>query len=460
MNTYCSEMVHSNSILALFALHGGVFINRLLSIGLNFLTFSSILALKPDIVLNFNEFGFNSTLLDGLDSMGFQEATPIQEQTIPVILQQHDLIACAQTGTGKTAAYLLPILHKLSQNPREVVNAIIIVPTRELAMQIEHQIMGLGYFTGATSIAVYGGGDGMGYEQQKRAIQEGANIIVATPGRLLSHLASGKFDFSHLEHLVLDEADTMLDMGFHDDILRIISHLPKKRQSLLFSATMPPRIRTLAKTILNQPKEINIAISKPSKGIDQRAYMLYDDQKNKFIKELLQNSEYTSVIVFASKKETVKVLARELKKQGVLAQGFHSDLQQDERETIMNKFRARKLQVLIGTDVLSRGIDIVGISLVVNYDVPGDPEDYVHRIGRTARADTTGTAITFINDKDQNKFARIEELIGYEVAKLPLPEGYTAGPVYNPRKGNPNRRKSPNRNKKKPFFQKKKSADK
>jgi superfamily II DNA/RNA helicase len=399
--------------------------------------------------LNFNEFGFASTLEEGLDSMGFQEATPIQEQTIPVTLQGYDLIACAQTGTGKTAAYLLPILHKLTQNPQELVNTIIIVPTRELAMQIEHQIMGLGYFTGATSIAVYGGGDGASYEQQKRAIREGANLVVATPGRLLSHLASGKFDFSHLEHLVLDEADTMLDMGFLDDIMRIISHLPKKRQSLLFSATMPPRIRTLAKNILHNPKEVNIAISKPSEGIDQRAYMLYDGQKNEFIKHLLKDPVFSSVIVFASRKETVKTLARELKKIGVAAHAFHSDLEQSERETIMNKFRAKKLQVLIGTDVLSRGIDIVGISLVVNYDVPGDPEDYVHRIGRTARADTTGTAVTFINEKDQNRFARIEALIGYEVQKLPLPEGFEAGPVYNPKKTGEGYKKKPFRKKKK-----------
>jgi superfamily II DNA/RNA helicase len=316
-------------------------------------------------------------------------------------------------------------------------------------MQIEHQIMGLGYFTGATSIAVYGGGDGASYEQQKRAIREGANIVVATPGRLLSHLASGKFDFSHLEHLVLDEADTMLDMGFLDDIMRIISHLPKKRQSLLFSATMPPRIRTLAKNILHNPKEVNIAISKPSEGIDQRAYMLYDGQKNEFIKHLLKDPVFSSVIVFASRKETVKTLARELKKIGVAAHAFHSDLEQSERETIMNKFRAKKLQVLIGTDVLSRGIDIVGISLVVNYDVPGDPEDYVHRIGRTARADTTGTAVTFINEKDQNRFARIEALIGYEVQKLPLPEGFEAGPVYNPKKTGEGYKKKPFRKKKK-----------
>src|SRR5690606_5123714 len=235
------------------------------------------------------------------------------------------------------------------------------------------------------------------------ALPEGVNIIVATPGRLLSHMSSGKFDFSHLQHLALDEADTMLDMGFYDDILRIISYLPEKRQSLLFSATMPPKIRTLAKKILHTPTEINIAISKPSAGIDQRAYLVYDDQKNALIKQVLQDPRYSSVIVFASKKEIVKTLARDLGKKGLAVEGFHSDLDQSQREAIMNKFRARNRNVLIGTDVISRGIDIVGISLVVNYDVPPDPEDYVHRVGRTARAESTGTAITFINERDQNR---------------------------------------------------------
>ncbi len=406
--------------------------------------------------MKFDDFGFGPALTEGLDSMGFIEATPIQEQTIPVILQQNDLIACAQTGTGKTAAYLLPILHKIAENPIERVNALILVPTRELALQIDQQIMGLAYFTGATSIAIYGGGDGMGYEQQKRAIREGVNIIVATPGRLLSHMSSGKFDFSSLKHLVLDEADTMLDMGFYDDILRIISYLPEKRQSLLFSATMPPKIRTLAKKILHTPTEINIAISKPSEGIDQRAYMVYDDQKNALIKELLRDPRYSSVIVFASKKDIVKTLARELGKKGLAVEGFHSDLDQSQREAIMNKFRARNLNVLIGTDVISRGIDIVGISLVVNYDVPPDPEDYVHRVGRTARAESTGTAITFINERDQNRFARIEKLIEYEIPKLPLPEGFTAGPAYNPRL-NDKKRSKPFR-KKKPFRPKRASS--
>jgi len=400
--------------------------------------------------LDFNAFGFGPALEDGLDSMGYVSATPIQEETIPVILQNRDLIACAQTGTGKTAAYLLPILHKIAQDPHERVNTIIIVPTRELALQIDQQIMGLGYFTGATSIAVYGGGDGMGYEQQKRAIRDGANIIVATPGRLLSHLSSGKFDFSHLQHLVLDEADNMLDMGFHDDILRIISYLPKKRQSLLFSATMPPRIRALAKRILHDPVEINIAISKPSEGIDQHAYLVYDGQKNALIKTLLRDPKYHTAIVFASKKDTVKTLARELSRSGIPVEGFHSDLDQSQREDIMGRFRAKQVKVLIGTDVISRGIDVVGISLVVNYDVPPDPEDYVHRVGRTARAATTGTAITFVNDKDQNRFARIEGLIGYEIPKVSLPEGFESGPAYTPGRKD-DRKKKPFRKKKKPF---------
>jgi len=398
--------------------------------------------------LKFTEFNFSPTLAEGLDSMGFEEATPIQEKTIPVILEGKDIIACAQTGTGKTASYLLPILNKIAENPREQINSLIIVPTRELAIQIDQQIMGFGYFTGATSICVYGGGDGMGYEQQKRSLQEGVNIIVATPGRLLAHMASGKVDFRYLEHLILDEADRMLDMGFHDDIMRIISALPKKRQSLLFSATMPPKIRTLAKKILEQPLEINVAISKPSEGIDQQAYLVYDEQKMELIKRILDNPAYESIIIFASKKEIVKRLTRELIKKGIVAEGFHSDLEQAQREDIMQRFKARRIRVLVGTDVISRGIDIVGISLVVNYDVPPDPEDYVHRIGRTARAATTGTAITFINDKDQNRFSRIERLIEKEVPKMDLPEGFTSGPAYEP-KSRPNNKKNPNR--KKPF---------
>lgn len=382
--------------------------------------------------MKFTEFGLAPSLEEGLDSMGYEDATPIQEQAIPVVLQHKDLIACAQTGTGKTASYLLPVLHKIAEEQSDYINTLILVPTRELALQIDQQIMGLGYFTGATSIAVYGGGNGMDYEQQRTAIKEGANIIVATPGRLIAHLASGKLHFNKVKHFILDEADRMLDMGFHEDIMKIISFLPKKRQNLLFSATMPGKIRTLAKQILHDPTEINIALSKPSEGINQQVYMVYDDQKTALIQHILTNPTYTSTIIFASKKEFVKRLSTDLYKSGIAVEAFHSDLEQAQREDIMNRFKAKQINVLIGTDVISRGIDIVGISLVINYDVPPDPEDYIHRVGRTARAATTGTAITFVNQKDQPRFAKIEELIGSSIEKLDLPEGFSAGPAYDP----------------------------
>ncbi len=407
--------------------------------------------------MRFTEFGFVPELEEGLESMMFEEATPIQEQTIPIIKGGSDMIACAQTGTGKTAAYMLPILDAVARDAKECIRAIILVPTRELALQIDQQIMGMSYYTGATSISIYGGGDGMGYEQQKRAIREGVNIIVATPGRLISHLTSMKVDLTQLTHFVLDEADSMLDMGFQDDILRIVSYLPKKKQMLLFSATMPLKIRNFARKILYKPVEVNIAISKPSEGIDQRAYLLYDRQKMDLLKIILQDTNYVSVIIFASQKATVKLLAQELQKQGIDAEGFHSDLEQVKREDIISRFRSRQVRVLVGTDVISRGIDIVGISLVVNYDVPPDPEDYVHRIGRTARAATTGTAITFVNDKDQHRFAQIENLIGYAVEQIALPEGFEAGPDYNPTKknSNPQKRRRFNKNKN---YQKQKRA--
>jgi superfamily II DNA/RNA helicase len=383
--------------------------------------------------LKFEDFNFVPALQEGLDTMGFTKPTPIQQEAIPHILSNKDLIACAQTGTGKTASYLLPLLHKIEQEDQSYINTLILAPTRELALQIDQQIMGLAYFTGCTSIAVYGGGDGFSYEQQKRSLTEGVNIIVATPGRLIAHLTSKTINLDHLKHLVLDEADRMLDMGFHDDIVRIISYLPKKRQNLLFSATMPPKIRALSKKILHEPVEVNIAISKPSEGILQQAYMVYDDEKNELLIQILAKSEFKSVIVFASRKETVKKLNSALNRKGILSEAFHSDLDQESREDIMVRFKGKNLAVLVGTDVISRGIDVVGISLVVNYDVPPDPEDYIHRIGRTARAETTGTAITFINDKDQRKFGRIEEMIGKEVPKLTLPEGMKQGPVYNPK---------------------------
>ena len=382
--------------------------------------------------MTFQDFNFVSSLQEGLDTMGFTKPTPIQEQAIPVVLAGKDMIACAQTGTGKTASYLLPLLHKIEQDDKSHIDTLILSPTRELALQIDQQIMGLAYFTGCTSIAVYGGGDGFSYEQQKRSLTDGVNIVVATPGRLIAHLTSKAINLDHLKHLVLDEADRMMDMGFYEDIVRIISYLPKERQNLLFSATMPPKIRSLSKKILNNPVEINIAISKPSAGILQQAYLVYDDQKIDLLKHIFTNAEFKSVIVFASRKETVKKLNSALNRQGILSEAFHSDLDQESREDIMVRFKGKKLAVLIGTDVISRGIDVEGISLVVNYDVPPDPEDYIHRIGRTARAETTGTAITFINDKDQFGFGRIEELIGNEVPKLALPEGLKEGPEYKP----------------------------
>jgi superfamily II DNA/RNA helicase len=383
--------------------------------------------------LTFKDFNFDEKLMDGLSSMGFNNPTPIQQQAIPVILEKKDLIACAQTGTGKTAAYLLPILDKILRAEKRHLNTLIIAPTRELAQQIDQQIEGIGYFVGVSSISVYGGGDGATWDQQRKALEQGADVVIATPGRLIALLATGKIVLDHLEHLVLDEADRMLDMGFYDDIVKIINYLPKERQTVLFSATMPPKIRLLATKILNKPVEINISIAKPAAGILQQAYVVYDTQKPALIKHLLKAQTWNSVIVFASTKETVKKLDIAFQKAGLPAKAFHSDLEQPEREIILRAFKNKQINMLIGTDVLSRGIDVEGISLVINYDVPPDPEDYVHRVGRTARAETTGTAITFINERDQNKFHSIESLIGNSISKLPLPASIGEGPAYEPR---------------------------
>ena len=384
--------------------------------------------------MDFNQFNFDSGLLEGLSSMGFNKPTPIQEQSIPVILEGKDIIACAQTGTGKTAAYVLPILHKILSAKKRHLNTLVLCPTRELALQIDQQIEGFAYFISVSSIAIYGGGDGAVWEQQKKALKEGADIIIATPGRLIAQLQSGTVKFDHLEHLVLDEADRMLDMGFYSDIVKIISYLPENRQTILFSATMPPNMRKLAGQILKDPEQVNIAISKPAEGILQQAYVLYDNQKVNLIKHILSEKKFNSVIIFASTKDNVKALDRELRAKGFSVEAFHSDLEQVEREAIMRRFKSRSLQIIIGTDILSRGIDVEGIDLVINFDAPPDPEDYIHRIGRTARAETTGTAITFINEKDQRKFSSVEELIGKEIPKLPIPEGLGEGPAYEPMK--------------------------
>jgi len=384
--------------------------------------------------LTFQDFNFEPELTEGLLSMGFKQPTPIQEQAIPIILNNHDIIACAQTGTGKTAAYLLPIISKIIQSKSQTVDTLIIAPTRELAIQIDEAIQGFSYFAPVSALAIYGGNDGASFEQERKALTHGANIIIATPGRLISHLNMGYVKFSQIKHLVLDEADRMLDMGFNEDISKIISFLPKQRQSLLFSATMPNKIRELAKKILNNPEQINIALSKPAEGVTQAAYVVYDTQKNELLKGILKENHKESVLIFSGTKEKVKEMERELRKAGVNAAGIHSDLEQEKRNEVLREFKSRKLNVLVATDILSRGIDIDSIGLVINYDVPRDAEDYIHRVGRTARAETTGIALTFINPDDQYKFKKIEDLIGSEINKLPIPAHLGAGPVYDPQK--------------------------
>ncbi len=385
--------------------------------------------------MQIEDLDFDKGLLEGMQSMGYKALTPIQQLAIPVILEGKDLIGCAQTGTGKTAAYLLPVLNHIISSEKRHLNTLIIAPTRELAIQIDQQVEALGYFIQVSSIAVYGGGSGADWDQQRKALRLGADIVIATPGRLIAMLASGEVKFDQLEHLILDEADRMLDMGFSEDILKIISHLPKTRQTLLFSATMPPKIRKLAKAILRDPEEVSIAISKPAEGVLQQAYMVYDSQKVGLLKHILQNGDYNNIIIFCSTKQSTKTLEKELLRLGISVKSFHSDLDQKEREEIMLRFKNKELKILVGTDILSRGIDVDGIGLVVNYDIPPDPEDYIHRIGRTARAERTGTAITFINDSSSRKFAGIESLMGREVAKVPLPEHLGAGPAFTPSKG-------------------------
>jgi superfamily II DNA/RNA helicase len=402
--------------------------------------------------LTFEDFHFESRLQDGLHSMGYDKPTPIQEQAIPLIMQKHDLIACAQTGTGKTAAYLLPILNNIIHSDHRHLNTLIIAPTRELVQQIDQQLEGFAYFTGVSSIPIYGGGDGATWDQQKKALEAGVDVMIATPGRLIAQLASGVIDLKYVQHLVLDEADRMLDMGFHDDILRIIKHLPPKKQTLLFSATMPQRIRALASRILKDPKEINIAISKPAEGIVQEAYLVRDDSKEKLLTKLLKESDYSSIIIFASTKEKVKHLGRALPRMGFQSKAIHSDLEQNEREDILREFKNKQLKFLIGTDVLSRGIDVEGIGLVLNYDVPPDPEDYIHRIGRTARAESTGHAITFINEHDQRRFHQIEKLIGREITKVALPEEIGVSFEYTPER---HKTSKPGRNGRRKFFKRK-----
>ncbi len=372
--------------------------------------------------MNFNEFELHDDVLNAVDSMNYQAATPIQEQAIPIILKGGDLLACAQTGTGKTAAYLIPILDKVAHQSAKNTGALILVPTRELAVQIDQQIQGLGYFVGATSIAVYGGNKGPEWDQQKKALSQGADIIIATPGRLIAHLQLGYVKFNDLRHLVLDEADRMLDMGFLNDIMKIKSFLPAEMQTLMFSATMPSKIGDLAKRILNQPEEIRLAVSRPADRIDQQFYMARDEQKLPLLTHLLKDAIDTSMVLFTSRKNTVEPIVRALRKLGLSAKGISSDSEQADREIVLRSFKNREFPVLVATDVLSRGIDIDNLSHVVNYDVPRDPEDYVHRIGRTARAESKGTAISFINESDQKYVLKIERLFEKEIEKRKIPE--------------------------------------
>jgi superfamily II DNA/RNA helicase len=384
--------------------------------------------------LTFKEFGLDENLLEGIEASGYENATPVQEQVIPIILSGKDLIASAQTGTGKTAAFLLPIINKLlASRHDDQVNALVIVPTRELAIQIAQNLEGLSYFTPISSIAVYGGGDGSNFSTEKQALSKGADIVICTPGRMIAHLNMGYVKMQGLKYLVLDEADRMLDMGFFDDIMKIISFLPLQRQNLLFSATMPVKIRDLARKILHDPAEINIAISKPPAKIVQKALVVYETQKIPLIKWLLKSTNLKSTLIFCSKKHNVKQLTMELKRSRFNVKEIHSDLDQAGREDVLLEFRSRRLPILVATDILSRGIDIDNIEMVINYDVPNDGEDYVHRIGRTARAETDGIAFTFISEKEQNKFRTIEELLGKPVDKEPIPSEFGPGPEYSPR---------------------------
>ena len=385
--------------------------------------------------MRFDELYLEDAILDGLDAMNFQEATPIQEQTIPVILEGKDLIACAQTGTGKTAAYVLPIINELSKgnHPENSVNAVIMAPTRELALQIDQQIEGFTYYVPISAVAIYGGTDGIAWEQQRRGLEMGADIVIATPGRLLSYIKLGVVDRSSVSFFVLDEADRMLDMGFYDDIMQVYNQLPRTCQTVMFSATMPPKIRTLANHILKNPEEVEIAISRPRESIMQTAYICYNMQKVKIIEDLFSTSRPKRVIIFSSSKMNVKDLAKTLKRQKFNVEEMHSDLEQSKREEVMRDFKNGKIDILVATDVVARGIDITDIRLVINFDIPHDPEDYVHRIGRTARGtDGEGLAITFVAPEEQTAFKKIEDFLGKEVYKIPVDSKFGAVPEYTP----------------------------
>lgn len=392
--------------------------------------------------MRFDELNLGDEVLDGLDAMNFIETTPVQAATIPPILEGRDVIACAQTGTGKTAAYLLPILDRLSAGEfaSDVVNAVIMAPTRELAQQIDQQVEGFSYFMPVSAVAIYGGTDGVAWEQQRRGMAMGADIVIATPGRLISHLNLGSADLSHVSYFVLDEADRMLDMGFFDDIMQIYKQLPSSCQTVMFSATMPPKIRKLAASILRDPIEVEIAISRPPESIMQSAYICYEAQKLPILRKLFEQSAPKRTIIFASAKLKVRELTSTLRKMGFNVADMHSDLEQSQREQVMRDFKNGYVDVLVATDIVARGIDIDNIRVVINYDIPHDPEDYVHRIGRTARGTNgEGLAITFVSEEEQSDFYKIETFLGKSVYKLPVNPEFGEVPAYEPAKRHPRR---------------------
>lgn len=387
--------------------------------------------------MKFSELDLEESVLDALDAMNFKECTPIQEHTIPIILEGKDLIGVAQTGTGKTAAYLLPILNHLSKGnyPEDAINCIVMAPTRELAQQIDQQMEGFSYFMPVSSVAVYGGNDGIRYEQEKKGLTLGADVVIATPGRLISHISLGYVDLSQVSFFILDEADRMLDMGFYDDIMQIVKFLPKERQTIMFSATMPAKIQQLAQTILHDPVEVKLAVSKPADKIIQTAYICYERQKLGIIQSLFKENSPERVLVFASSKLKVKEVAKALQQLHLNIGEMHSDLEQKQRDYIMHEFKNGRINLLVATDIVARGIDIDDIRLVINYDVPHDNEDYVHRIGRTARANHDGCAITFVSEKEQSKFKSIENFLQKEIYKIPVPEELGEAPAYRPKEG-------------------------
>lgn len=387
--------------------------------------------------MQFEDFDLEYEVLDGLEAMNFYEATPVQEATIPLLLEGYDMIACAQTGTGKTAAYLLPILNKLCRGeaPEHKVNAVIMVPTRELALQIEQQLDGFSYFMPVSSVAIYGGTDGITFAQQQRGLTEGVDIVIATPGRLISMLNLKNVDLSEVSYFVLDEADRMLDMGFMEDILQIKAELPKSCQTVMFSATMPPKIKKFAKSILHEPREVELAISKPPTTIVQQAYICYEGQKVDLLAHYFSMNSPERSIVFCSSKLKCKEVARRVHKLGIKSGQMHSDLSQEAREEVMKDFKNGNIDLLIATDIVARGIDIDNIRIVMNFDIPHDPEDYVHRIGRTARGgNDEGLAVTLVSEKEQTNFAEIEDFLGYKLEYLPIPEELGAGPEYAPKR--------------------------